>query len=311
MIEFVHITIRAQMHFVLIALTLFIKVEIIQSQAAIDTFHTSAHQNNNQLLFLYENGTFLYTSRSGDCTTNKYSTDRVFGDFEITSKEIFFNFRNRFVKNENDFSVSTPKDLYEKCFLNKNYNIVELDNIKMLILKYDRRTSLSYADRINNIFLEIIHQINSSNNTAKVYEWCNSNRTNRVLNKDIKSSLPENYRQLLLDNPIDIKVESIEKLTEIDSSQWSTSELSEPCEFYKLTFNKGFKDGISEGMRLFHPKGLFKYVTIVESDRDKSIAILRQNDRRYPKNWRDYDTFSSCFSWVKRRTNTMHNKRGR
>ena len=233
-------------------------------------FHTGAK------IILDPDYTFIYSLSSFSCVVDlkkgasSTTLTEIVGTYKVDGNSIKLN----------------PTRYFNKNYQNEKYVLLNKDSIlkKGFITEYefcsDRQQKFIFRKNLSSIYYlkehnDFINLANHYNSTGDFYRgelWSNMKQDElRSAEIDFKKVFPEKWKHLILDTIIITNVISIDSLNEIIGGRNK--------KIYSLNLNKGKKDGIFKGMKLYgqcpeciKEKNSFNSCNILIYEADESVS---------------------------------------
>jgi len=232
------------------------------SQNIANVFYRSGFNNGGRIT-LYEDGTFIKTETATSCVMDnglKTSKNELRGRYRIDNNKLLFSPEIQITKGyEDSIETTSLPDISKSSTFKLSYSIIEYDSVNFLFANQTENIATpSYYLRFQNHFLFIAYELNKTDSIAFPFRemWRDIKTSKRpvTFKKDIKEIFPEEYKDHILENPIEARV--IEKKEVSFTNPYR--ERNPRLKKYEITFNKGWKQGIKPEM-IFYPKGNNNY----------------------------------------------------
>ena len=244
--------------------------------------------NSGVDIFLREDFSFINFSYGFACTGG-YSVKWFFGDYKMESEQVFFTPKKMILEEDwggGHYHFDTTKnvdtvDYYisDSTKIHLTYWHIKNEKIEFLI-----------SDTLSNELDEWYHPLRSSNfiafanlyNSNIVDEicysvFCNIDTIANIRHFISKENIPEKFRELFLDEPIEVTVKSITVVKE--RSPWH--QYHQPFPIYTLTSDR--VDEIFIGMTFYLKEYKHPYYPITVVNKKDGVVIAKGANLNYEK----------------------------
>ncbi len=209
--------------------------------------------NSRSILTFYEDSTFVDHNSSVSCLADEngnkqYTKSEVQGTYVEIEDRLHLKPAREIIKGYSDSLEYSVNQVVSPFFVS-NFQIVEYDSLLIFFstkkLSFGKpykpwdNTLISTANSINYYDGPISAPMRTIRLSKK--------KGRRIIDKDIKKVYPEAYRDYILDTPITTNITSFREISfsnPIDNNKGYRTR-------YLVTFDKGKKDGLKPGMRLY------------------------------------------------------------